>query len=207
MLRRVLPVLGLLLSACLTACGGGSDVPVDVPTTNVSTSTGSAGSTTSSTQTSTTLSSSNGSSTTATCGLANFQAELLSRINSLRARGAVCGSRGKFPAVAALSWQNTLAAAAAGHSNDMATHQYFSHTDLSGHDAGYRMRAAGYTWSAWAENIAAGQTSVQQVMDDWTASPDHCANLMNANVTEIGVACAQVGGSSNYWTMNLGRPL
>jgi len=201
MSRRFLHLLVFLLPSLLTACGGGADEPVQT-TRPVSSS-----STVSSTSANASLTAtSNSASNTATCGLSSFQSELLSRINSLRASGASCGSRGQFAPVAALTWRSVVAQAAAGHSLEMASAQYFSHTDLGGHDAGYRLSAAGYLWSAWAENIAAGQTTVKQVMDDWTASPGHCANLMNANVTEVGVACQAVGSGTPYWTMNLARP-
>lgn len=208
MSRRFLCLLGFLLLPWLSACGGGSDEPVQ-PVPPVS---GSTVATTAPTVSSTPVSvvpttTSNSASNTATCGLSSFQSELLSRINSLRASGASCGSRGQFAPVAAVSWRSALAEVAASHSKEMASAQYFSHTDLSGHDAGYRMRMAGYLWTAWAENIAAGQTTVKQVMDDWTASPGHCANLMNSSVTEVGVACQKVGSSTPYWTMNLARPV
>lgn len=60
------------------------------------------------------------------------------------------------------------------------------------------------------ENIAAGYDTVSAVMDGWLASPGHCANLMNPNFTQIGVACIR-GSTGNaygtYWTMDLARPL
>lgn len=202
MSRHFLHLLGFLLLPWLSACGGGSDEPAQ-PTRPLATTSSTVSSTSASTALTTT---SNSAGNTATCGLNSFQSELLSRINSLRASGASCGSRGQFAPVAAVTWRSALADVAASHSQEMASAQYFSHTDLSGHDAGYRIGMAGYLWSAWAENIAAGQTTVKQVMDDWTASPGHCANLMNPSVTEVGVACQKVGSSTPYWTMNLARP-
>jgi len=69
--------------------------------------------------------------------------------------------------------------------------------------------AAGYAWSALGENIAAGQSTVEIVVDGWMKSDGHCANLMNANFREIGAAC--VAGNANttyrtYWTQDFGTP-
>lgn len=144
-----------------------------------------------------------------TCGLANFQSQLLQRINALRASGANCGSSGTFPAAPAVAWNAKLTQAADGHSQDMSAQNYFSHTSKDGRSFTQRIDATGYTWSAAGENIAAGYGSVDAVMDGWTASPGHCANLMNASFTEFGVSCVPGTSSttySNYWTMDLAKP-
>ena len=143
------------------------------------------------------------------CGLngaAGIEAEVIQRINALRAAGAVCGANTFAPA-AALSWNTTLLAAAKGHSADMAQKNFFSHTSQDGRTAGQRITAAGYNWSTFGENIAAGQTSVQQVMTGWINSPGHCQNLMNPNVRDVAVACLRNDSADYrlYWTMNLGR--
>ena len=41
-------------------------------------------------------------------------------------------------------------------------------------------------WSA-AENIAAGQSSAEQVIDSWWNSPGHKQNMLNASLTHLGV--------------------
>ena len=145
----------------------------------------------------------------ASCGLngtAGIEAEVIQRINALRAAGAVCGTNTFAPA-GALTWNTTLLAAARGHSADMAQKNYFSHTSQDGRTAGQRITAAGYNWSTFGENIAAGQTSVQQVMTGWINSPGHCQNLMNANVRDVALACVRNDAADYrlYWTMNLGR--
>jgi uncharacterized protein YkwD len=143
-----------------------------------------------------------------TCGLSNFQSQMLQLVNARRAAGASCGSRGSFAPAAALAWNTRLTDAAYGHSRDMADNNYFSHTSLDGRTLGQRVTAAGYSWSALGENIAGGPSTVQQVVDGWMASDGHCANIMNANFTEIGVACASNASSQwgRYWTMDLARP-
>lgn len=143
------------------------------------------------------------------CGLASFQAELMQRINAYRARGASCGGYGTFAPTTPLQWNERLQIAAAAHSTDMKTRNFFSHTGSDGSNAGTRITRAGYVWGAWGENIAAGQTSVQAVVDGWMASPGHCANLMKPSFRHVGVACVK-GGTGNtyrsYWTLDLARP-
>lgn len=148
------------------------------------------------------------SSADITCGLASFQADALRLINARRAAGASCGARGSFPATTALSWNTPLTDAAYGHSRDMATLNYFSHTSADGRTLGTRITAAGYAWSSVGENIAAGYGSVQSVVDGWMASDGHCANLMSASFVHMGLACARQTGSTygTYWTLDLGRP-
>ena len=109
-------------------------------------------------------------------------------MNRYRAAGASCGSEGSFAPAAALRWQDSIAQAALKHSDDMQSGNFFSHTGSDGSSAGQRMSAAGYSWRAWGENIAAGQSSVSSVVAGWMNSPGHCANLMNPGFTDIGVA-------------------
>ncbi|WP_245643225.1 CAP domain-containing protein [Roseateles chitosanitabidus] len=147
---------------------------------------------------------------TGTCDLPNFQQDLLTRINALRAAGATCGSSGTFPPTTALTWNSALATAADGHAQDMATKNYFSHDSQDGRSFSDRITAAGYSWSAAGENIAAGQANVEAVMNAWINSPGHCANLMSANYVNVGVACRPAASSSNsyskYWVMDLAKP-
>ncbi|MDR7331588.1 CAP domain-containing protein [Roseateles asaccharophilus] len=142
-----------------------------------------------------------------TCSIPNFQADMLEAVNARRAAGASCGAQGQFPPVAALTWNAALAQSAAGHSDDMVARNFFSHTGSNGSNVGDRATAAGYNWRTVGENIAAGQSSIAQVMDGWMKSDGHCANLMNAQYRDIGVAC--VSGNANtsyrtYWTQNFG---
>jgi uncharacterized protein YkwD len=144
-----------------------------------------------------------------TCGLSDFSGRILQRINQLRASGANCGSSGQFAPAPAVAWNALLTKAADGHSQDMAARNYFEHTSADGRTFAQRIDAAGYSWSAAGENIAAGYPSVDAVMDGWTQSAGHCANLMSQNFTEIGVACVPGTSSTtynNYWTMDLARP-
>ncbi len=138
----------------------------------------------------------------------DFAATALARINQLRAAGATCGTRGTFAPTTALAWNALLTQAGDGHSTDMATANYFSHTSQDGRTLSDRVDATGYLWNTLGENIAAGYSSVDAVMNAWIASDGHCANLMNPNFTEVGLACvvgAPASAYNTYWTMDLGR--
>ena len=142
-----------------------------------------------------------------TCGLPDFQATALARINNYRAAGASCRSAGRFASAQPLIWDSRLAQAAAAHSQDMATKNYFSHTSPTGSTMVSRINATGYTWSTIGENIAAGYATVNAVVDGWMASDGHCANLMNPNFKDVALACVASSTSTyrSYWTLDLGR--
>jgi uncharacterized protein YkwD len=97
-----------------------------------------------------------------------------------------------------------LTASAQRHSDDMARRQTMSHTGGDGTDGGQRIRSAGYTWSTWGENVAAGQSTAAEVMSAWLASPGHRANILNKGVAHIGVAATKGANGVTYWTMVLG---
>lgn len=61
------------------------------------------------------------------------------------------------------------------------------------------MKAAGITYSSAGENIAAGQSSPQNVMDSWMNSPGHRKNILNPDFEYIGVGLARGGSYGIYW--------
>jgi len=141
------------------------------------------------------------------CGIADFQQEILTRINQARASARHCGSTA-YPAVPAIGWNGTLFDAAAAHALDMASNNYFAHDSRDGRSFSDRITAAGYRWSAAGENIAAGYGNIDGVMQGWLDSPGHCANIMGGNFTEVAVSCVRNDASSYryYWAMELARP-
>ncbi len=141
------------------------------------------------------------------CSLPSFQMEIMRAINAARSVARSCGTQAN-PAVAALTWNDKLFAASASHSQDMATRNYFSHTSPEGTTSAQRASAAGYNYRALGENIAAGQRSIETVMQGWIASDGHCRNIMNSTFTEVAVACVATARPlyPTYWTMVLGKP-
>lgn len=86
----------------------------------------------------------------------------------------------------ALVVDGRLAAAAQDHADDMAAHDYFSHTSLDGTTFAERARAAGYPQPG-GENIARGQRSAEEVVSAWMDSPGHRANILNCAFRAVGV--------------------
>ena len=69
-----------------------------------------------------------------------------------------------------------------------------------------RVEALGYRYAAVAENIAAGQNSAGEVVEGWMHSPGHRKNILNSDVTQIGVGHARGGEFGTYWTQVFGKP-
>lgn len=99
-----------------------------------------------------------------------------------------------------------LAQAAQGHACDMATRGYFGHQRAGGPDLSARVKATGYRFRTAAENIAkVGAPEVLRAATVWRDSAGHWQNILNRQVTEIGVGVAMAGGQV-YWVMNVGKP-
>lgn len=134
---------------------------------------------------------------------------LLAAINAARAQARVCqNGQNPMPAVAALSWNAPLAAAADRHSGDMAANNFFDHVGSDGSTFDQRITQAGYRWTQLGENIAAGQTTVAAVVQSWLGSPGHCATIMSARYVDFGASCRYSATSSykTYWTTDFGHP-
>ncbi len=152
----------------------------------------------------------------------SLKEEYLAAINQARSQEQDCRSAGIFPATTALSWSDNLYKASYEHSYDLATSDTFDHagsgtaSDWTGTDLGKqssmqdRIEAYGYNWSRIAENIAAGtQTdTATEVINQWLGSDGHCANLMNADFTEVGMAMVKDEHATYiyYWTQNFATP-
>lgn len=139
------------------------------------------------------------------CNIADFSNQMLAAINAARATARNCGGTA-FAAAPALGWNEQLANAANVHSTDMATHNFVSHTGSDGSRSADRARAAGYR-NAVGENLAGGQTSVAQVMNELLNSPAHCANIMDPAYKAMGAACVHNRSTTykTHWTQMLGR--
>ncbi|MGO1750697.1 MAG: CAP domain-containing protein [Marinobacter sp.] len=141
------------------------------------------------------------------CKMDETDRALLNRVNEARSHPRQCGDQG-FDAAKPLSWNCKLTDAARAHSTDMVELEFFSHTGPEGLEVSDRVGERNYSWSAVGENIAAGQNSVDQVVDGWLSSPGHCANIMRAEFTEMGAARIEAPGSkySPLWTQVFARP-
>lgn len=130
---------------------------------------------------------------------------VLELINEARSERRRCGHR-KLPAATPLNRAAALEHAALAHAQDMAARSYLGHKGSNGSSPADRATQAGYAWTAVAENVAGGQTTAEEVVNTWLASPGHCANLMSARYTETGVAYAVDPASEQgvYWVQIFG---
>jgi hypothetical protein len=127
--------------------------------------------------------------------LERFDAEVVVRVNQFR------GSYGLAP----LGRNGALDLAAQAHAEDMARRNVMSHYGSDGSNPAARIRAAGYVWQTWGENVAYGYTTPAAVMDGWINSPGHRANLLGRNFREIGIGVAYSPTTRRlYWSQEFG---
>jgi uncharacterized protein YkwD len=131
-----------------------------------------------------------------------LELRVIDLVNQRRSEGADCGSGGSFGPAGALSADGALTCAARNHAMDMALRNFFNHTNPDGDGPGVRIELTEYDYRTWGENIAAGHASPEAVMEGWMNSSGHCANIMNASFTEIGVGFHD----GNYWVQVFGTP-
>jgi uncharacterized protein YkwD len=89
----------------------------------------------------------------------------------------------------------------------MAEKDYFGHVGPDGSEAGDRVRARGYYWSAVGENIAAGPPTPEQVVAKWLSNAGYCANLMSPRFVHMGAGHESGGSMGTYWSLTMARPL
>jgi uncharacterized protein YkwD len=134
-------------------------------------------------------------------------ARVLSLVNDARSRQRRCGSQ-TFGAGKPLKPNAQLGRAALLHSQEMAKGSFMGHRGRDGSTPAQRVTRTGYLWTAVGENVAAGPETVEEVMAGWLASSGHCANIMSARFSEMGVAFV-VNGQDDYgvyWTLSLAAP-
>jgi uncharacterized protein YkwD len=134
-------------------------------------------------------------------------ARVLALTNQARSQPRRCGNE-RFAAAPPLRPNELLDRAAAEHARQMARHSFMDHQGRDGSEPSDRISRAGYRWRSVGENVAAGQTTAEEVVRDWLRSPGHCANLMSPRFTEMGIAYAvnPASESGMYWTQTFGRP-
>jgi uncharacterized protein YkwD len=111
--------------------------------------------------------------------------------------------------VAAVTANTLLNRAAQKYAEVLATGSCWGHNCPPVPDPGQRITNEGYTWSAWGENIAAGQDTPEEVVADWMASTmGHRETILNPAYREIGVGVATGPGEFGiYWVQVFASPL
>ena len=137
-----------------------------------------------------------------------FEERALALVNAARATARSCGAT-THPAAPPMRWDTRTVQASRAQAEYLQQNNAFSHTGANGSTVGDRLTATGYAWSTVGENIAAGHLDLPAVVQAWIDSPGHCANIMNANFVDVGIALVP-GTSANtyrtYWGMVLAKP-
>lgn len=129
---------------------------------------------------------------------------LLQRTNELR------GQSGWKPVAA----EPRLTSAAARYARHMADTDRYGH-DVDGRQPAERAQAAGYAHCLTAENIAFASSTrgfepaelAQRLFDGWVQSPPHRRNLLDGDMTDVGIAVARSARSGKHYAVQLfGRP-
>jgi uncharacterized protein YkwD len=127
----------------------------------------------------------------------SYQNEIANLINNARAQAGL----------PALAVNAQIAAAAQGHSIDMACHGLISHTGSDGSSVRQRVVAVGYNPSHSSE-IIYGSGYPETAFDWWMSEQIHRSEILNPNVTEMGVGYAYVPDTSagGYYTVDFASP-
>lgn len=129
----------------------------------------------------------------------NIRKTMLSEVNELRRTGCMCGSE-YMPPVKELVWSAPLERAAWEHAVDMFRNDFFDHSSSDGSTLADRVDATGFKWSIIGENICWGYYSVEDAVNGWKNSPDHCHNMMDPRFRIMGAA-----RQGSYWVLDLGK--
>jgi uncharacterized protein YkwD len=122
--------------------------------------------------------------------------EIANLINTARAQAGL----------AQLTVNPALAAAAQGHSIDMACHGLISHTGSDASSPSQRIAAAGYAASR-ASEIIYGSGYPQTAFDWWMNDQVHRDEILNPYVTDMGAGYAYMADTAHgYYTVDFASP-
>ncbi len=107
---------------------------------------------------------------------ADAEQELLALMNQARMAAGL----------AALVWDNRLAAIARSHSRDMLANGFIAHVSPTTGDAVARVARAGLAFGLVLENVGQ-EGGVQQAHRGFMSSPGHRANVLSAKVSHVGI--------------------
>jgi len=116
----------------------------------------------------------------------SFAAEVLNLVNKEREKAGV----GK------LTLDTNLSSAASIRGNEIL--KSFSHTRPDGRSFYTVLSDNGISYRGAAENIAKGQRTAEQVVNDWMNSEGHRKNILNPNYKNIGISAVK-SGSGYAW--------
>lgn len=101
-----------------------------------------------------------------------------------------------------LNWDNRVKETARKHSNDMAEHNYFSHTNLKEQSPFDRMLEDDIMFNLAGENLAFGQFSSIYAHEGLMNSLGHRENILQRDYEYLGIGVAFDNESHPYFTEN-----
>jgi uncharacterized protein YkwD len=123
-----------------------------------------------------------------------FEAAIVRLVNEHRARHGL----------APLVYHAALDTVAENHATHQSNVRKMAHGDIGDGTSAERIRSVGWN-GAWGENVAVGQTSAQQVVSEWIASPSHNRNLLDPNFSYIGVGINKGADGRLYFAQEFGN--
>ena len=97
-----------------------------------------------------------------------------------------------------LTLDTSLCEAAAARAKEIT--ELFSHTRPNGQTCFTILKEYDISYRAVGENIAAGQSTQENVMQSWMNSEGHRANILSASYNKLGVGYVKSSsGYGNYW--------
>ena len=99
-----------------------------------------------------------------------------------------------------LKMDQELTLVARQKSADMRDKKYFSHQSPTFGSPFDMLKKEEIDFTMAGENIAAGQRSPKQVVEDWMNSEGHRKNILHPDFTHIGVGYREGGIYGTYWT-------
>lgn len=134
--------------------------------------------------------------------------KVLDEINGWRFDNCFCGNVKKRPA-GELIWDAQLEEVAQEYADELAEENkkneddflYLSHVGTDGSTVKIRLEEKDYKVVYCVENIAHLKGNENMVIDHWMNSPTACNNIMNRQVTAMGMA-----RSGDFWVLLLAQP-
>jgi uncharacterized protein YkwD len=103
---------------------------------------------------------------------------------------------------------DTLSIVAEQYACKMVDDGFFDHVDPETQSSpGQRVTEAGYSFVSVGENLAAGQRTVEDVVEQWMESDGHRANILGVAWRETGIAVRTGGEYGVYWVQIFADPL
>jgi uncharacterized protein YkwD len=108
-----------------------------------------------------------------------------------------------------LRFEARLNRAAQDYAQRMLRDSFYSHRAPDGSDVLTRIRVSGYEPLAVGENLAQGQSSVEEALDGWFASPEHRENILDRDFRDTGLGFAYGKNENGYqvlWVQVFAKP-